>query len=438
MGRYWFKDAVFYHIYTFSLAQAPFLNDYEEQEYRLWEIEKWIPHIKGMGFDAVLLSPVLKSRSHGYDVTDYFQIDNRIGTNEEFRSLVDRLHENGMRVVLDSVFNHCGRDFFAFRELCEGNHGYADWFSGVDFNQQSPMGDPFTYDSWSGHYELVKFNLRSEGATAYLLDAARFWMDSYDIDGMRLDSANVMDFDFMRRLRSVTSEKKPDFWLMGEVVAGEYERWVAPGLLDSVTNYKLYKALFSSHNEDNLFELADCLKRIEPDSGLPLNTFLDNHDQPRIASNVTNPEHLFTLYALLFTVPGAPAVYYGSEWGMQGVKDGGSDQPMRPYIDIENPPADEMGLAGHINKLMEIRRSNEALKYGSYREVYIKYHEPFAFERSYGEERILVIINISDDEETVDFGWYTGGGLTDLMSGEDVEPEKIHLLPHSARILKNI
>lgn len=161
MKHQWYEDAVIYHIYTLSAAGAPFLNDYTVQEHKLNEFEKWIPHIKGMGFNAVLFSPMLKSRSHGYDVTDYFEIDNRIGTNDEFQSLVKNFHDKGIRVILDSVFNHCGRDFFAFQELRQNNRDFASWFSWVDFNRQSPMGDHFTYDTWNGYYELPKFNLHN-------------------------------------------------------------------------------------------------------------------------------------------------------------------------------------------------------------------------------------------------------------------------------------
>ncbi|MCL2881079.1 MAG: alpha-amylase family glycosyl hydrolase, partial [Treponema sp.] len=346
MIRKWYENAIVYHIYTLSLGRAPFLNDYSLLEHKFAEIEKWIPHIKGMGFNGILFSPLLKSRSHGYDVTDYFEIDNRLGTNDEFRSLVKTFHENGIRVILDSVFNHCGRDFFAFRALRQNDRSYANWFSGVDFGKQNPLGDPFSYDTWNGFYELPKFNLQNSDTRNYLLDAARFWIDTFDIDGMRLDAANVLDFGFMSGLRRVTEERKPDFWLMGEVVAGDYTRWVNASTLHSVTNYILYKSLFSSHNDNNLHELAYCLQNSVPDNGLPLYMFLDNHDQNRIASNVSNPAYLNTLYALLFTLPGVPSVYYGSEWGIRGVKKSNSDQDLRPYIDIDKRSSYSTALTG--------------------------------------------------------------------------------------------
>jgi glycosidase len=437
MEHKWYKDALVYHIYALSLANAPFLNDYAVLDHKCAEIEKWLPHIKGMGFNTVLFSPVLKSRTHGYDVTDYFKIDNRLGTNAEFQAMVAKFHDNGLRVVMDSVFNHCGRDFFAFRELQQNNRNYADWFSGVDFNRQSPLGDPFTYNTWDGHYELPKFNLQNAAVKNYLLDAARFWIDTFDIDGMRLDAANVLDFNFMTDLRRVTEDKKGDFWLMGEVVHGDYTRWVNTSALHSVTNYILYKSLFSSHNENNLFELAYCLQNSVPNNGLPLYTFLDNHDQSRIASVVSNPAHLSTLYTLLYTMPGIPSVYYGSEWGFKGIKKNGSDQNLRPYINIENRSAYDTWLTGHISRLAFVRQRENALKYGNYKQIYLDYNRPFVFERSYENEQIYIAVNIADYDEVINLSACNSTGFLDLLQEEYIPvPDRIQLKPHSARVLK--
>jgi len=432
----WYDEAVFYHIFTFSLARASLCNDYGKIDHKLPEIEKWIPHIKETGCNAVLLSPVLKSRSHGYDVANYFCVDNRIGTNKDFKALVGAFHASGIHVALDSVFNHCGRDFFAFQELRNGNKDYASWFARVDFSRQSQFGDPFDYDTWSGYYELVKFNLKNEAVKKYLLDAALFWIEEFDIDGMRLDSANVLDFDFIRQLRKMTAEKKPDFWLMGEVVAGDYSKWVSPDLLHSVTDYIIYKSLFSSHNSNNLYELANCLKQAVPDNGFALYNFLDNHDQPRIASNVKNPAFLSTLYTLLFTLPGIPSIYYGSEWGVKGIKENGSDAALRPYIDISDPPADPLGLLRHIQRLAAVHKEQNPLKYGGYRQIHLAFHKPFVFERFYENERVIVAVNIEETSENIRLN--DCGCLLDQLSGARFDSGNIVLAPHSSRILVNI
>ena len=438
MDHHWPSDAVFYHIYTLSLARAAFLNDYGPQSHALPEIAKWLPHIKNLGCNAVLFSPVMKSRSHGYDVTDYLSIDNRIGTNPEFRALVKLFHENGVRVALDSVFNHCGRDFFAFAELLKGNRDYEGWFSGVDYGRQSPLGDPFTYDTWSGHFELPKFNLKNEAVRDYLTDAALGWIDEFDIDGMRLDAANDLDFGFMRGLRLAVTAKKADFWLMGEVVHGDYARWVNADALHSVTNYIIYKSLISSHNDNNLNELAFNQQNAVPSQGLPLYNFLDNHDQPRVAGSVKNPALLGNLYTLLFTLPGIPSIYYGSEWGIQGRKENGSDRPLRPYIDIDDPPDGAPWLEGHIRKLAGIRQGQAALRYGGYRQVYLEYRKPLVFARQYENECVYVAVNIGGARERIDLAREHCGSFYDLLSDEWIPQGSAHEIaiePYSSRII---
>ncbi|MDR2594505.1 MAG: cyclomaltodextrinase [Fibromonadaceae bacterium] len=437
MERKWFENAQIYHIYALSVAGAPFMNDYAVFEHKFGVIEKWIPHIKGMGFNTVLFSPVLKSRSHGYDVSDYFEIDNRLGTSDEFKSLVKKMHDNGIRVLLDSVFNHSGRDFFAFKKLQQNERNFANWFSGVNFDKRSPMGDQFDYHTWAGFYELPKFNLQNQEIKKYLLDAALFWIDNFDIDGMRLDAADVLDFNFMKELRQITKEKKTDFWLMGEVVHGDYSRWVNDSTLHSVTNYMLYKSIFSSHNNNNLYELAHCLKNAVPQNGLPLYTFLDNHDQPRIASNISKPEYLFTLYTLLFTLPGIPSVYYGSEWGIKGVKEKGSDQALRPYIDIEKSADYSNDLTEHISKLAHLRQNENALKYGKYLEVSLEYKKPFIFERCFEEEKIYIAVNIDEHETFINLSTRFNGALLDILNDECLQDTRnIQIKPYTVKILK--
>lgn len=426
-------DLNIYHIYAQSLTNTPFINDYQTLSHNCGEIAKWIPHIKDMGFNAVMFSPMLKSRSHGYDVTDYFEIDNRIGTNAEFKELVALFHENKIKVILDSVFNHCGRDFKVFQELKNGDRSKAEWFMGVDFNRQSPMGDYFDYSTWSGYYELVKFNLGNHNARNYLLEAAKFWITEFDIDGMRLDSANVMDFGFMRDLRALCTGVKNDFWLMGEVVSGDYARWVNNEHLHSVTGYMLYKALYSAVNSNNLYELENTVSRAVPMNGLPLFNFLDNHDQPRIASISERREYLPSLYTMLYTLPGIPSVYYGSEWELKGVKENGSDAPLRPFINISEPPADT-DLTRLIKKLSKIRSSLKSLRNGSYRTVFLKYHEPFVFAREFEGERVYIAVNTQDRDFTISFG---NEQLTDIQTSEKCNTGSLFIPAYGTRILTN-
>jgi glycosidase len=175
-----------------------------------------------------------------------------------------------------------------------------------------------------------------------------------------------------------------------------------------------------------------------PEYGLPLYNFLDNHDQPRIASNVSNPAYLTTLYTLLYTLPGVPSIYYGSEWGIKGVKEADSDQPLRPYIDIENPPPDDMNLSKLIKKLATIRRDQSALKYGGYRQIFLEYQRPFVFERFFEDKRIFIAINITANIETINLDTYHDGALFDLVSLERIRAntlDDIAIEPYSAKVL---
>ena len=245
-----------------------------------------------------------------------------------------------MRLILDGVFNHVGRDFWAFRDLQHNRQSspYRDWFAGLRFDARSPYGDPFSYEPWNGHYDLVRLNLANPAVREHLFEAIRSWVRDFDIDGLRLDVADCLDLDFLGALHAFCTTLKPDFWLMGEVVHGDYRRWVNPRTLDSVTNYEAYKGLYSSLSEQNYFEIAYALNRqFGPGglyTGLPLYNFADNHDVDRVASKLLDSAHLYPLYLLLFTMPGVPSIYYGSEWGLKGQRTPHSDSALRPCLDL--------------------------------------------------------------------------------------------------------
>ena len=310
----WAQDAVFYHIYPLGFCGAPEYNDFANPVPRLDKLYDWIPHLKALGITAVYFGPVFQSTRHGYDTADYYRVDSRLGDNDSFAKLCDALHQNGIRVVLDGVFNHVGRDFWAFQDVQKNGQSspYCGWFHNLNFGGPSPMGDPFWYDAWQGHYELVKLNLRHPDVVRHLLDAVGMWMDRFHIDGLRLDAADCVDFDFFRALKGYVRERNPDFWLMGEIIHGDYARWANPELLDSVTNYECWKGLWSAHNTKNYFEIAHSLQRQFGPGGiyknLALYSFADNHDVNRLASQLTNRRHLENVYTILYTMPGIPSV----------------------------------------------------------------------------------------------------------------------------------
>ena len=397
----WANDAIFYHIYPLGLCGAPPTNDLQaEDNFRLNQLNDWIGHLSNLGINALYLGPVFESSSHGYDTIDYYRVDRRLGNNETLAALTRTLHENGIRVILDGVFNHVGRDFWAFRDLqANMNHSaYRDWFSGINFERRSPYGDPFSYDGWNGHHNLVKLNLHHPDLRKHLFDAVGSWINQFNIDGLRLDAADVIDFDFLSDLAGFCRSLRSDFWLTGEVIHGDYRKWANPKTLDSTTNYECYKGLFSSLNDQNYFEIAYALNRQFGEHGiyrgLPLYTFADNHDVTRVASALKNPQHLYPLYTLLFTMPGVPSIYYGSEWGIPGIKEAHDDRSLRPMLERTNleQNAPIPGLFQAIKQFIRIHHETPALRQGDYRPLHVS-HEQLAFSRSFHGETVVVAIN---------------------------------------------
>ena len=405
MSTEWVNQAIFYHIYPLGLCGAPEVNHFSKPlVHRLDTLHPWLEHIQSIGANAIYLGPVFQSMSHGYDTVDYYQVDRRLGDHQTLQRLSEVLHRRGMRLVLDGVFNHVGRDFWAFKDVIENgpNSDYKDWFHNLRFGEGSPKGDPFTYESWHGHYSLVKLNLSNPDLRAHLFDAISMWRSEFGIDGLRLDAADSIDFDFLRALREFTAETRPGFWLMGEVVHGDYRQWANPSTLHTVTNYEAYKGLYSSLNDGNYHEIAYTLNRQFGSEGiyrdLQLYNFVDNHDVDRVASKLNNPTWLYPLYILLFTMPGIPAIYYGSEWGVQGKKETWSDAPLRPKLDLEFSQEDshQGNLVDVIQQLAHIRSQSSALKGGHYSLIFVSSRQ-FAFLRESDDETILVILNSAED-----------------------------------------
>ncbi|MBO6163950.1 MAG: alpha-amylase [Lachnospiraceae bacterium] len=390
----WYDETCFYHIYPLGLCGAPAVNSYGEPVHRLKKLIPWVDHIREIGCGGLYIGPLFESVGHGYETTDYRKLDSRLGTNEDLKDLVAYCHQKGIRVILDGVFNHTGRDFFAFQDIrtYRENSRYRDWYRGVNFWGNNSFGDGFSYETWGGYDLLAKLNLQNPEVREYLLDSVRFWIREFDIDGLRLDAADVLDFDFMRSLRSVTEECKPDFWLMGEVIHGDYSRWVNERTLHSVTNYHLHKALYSAHNDHNYFEIAHTVKR-QLDMGLGrdvrLYSFVDNHDVERIFTKLSDKRHYLPVHILLYTLPGIPSIYYGSEFGIEGRKEWGSDASLRPELDLAALQAADNPCLRLITKLGAIHQQEPALWYGEYRELKLTTGQ-YAFARG---DRIITVNN---------------------------------------------
>lgn len=413
----WIKDSIFYHIYPLGLCGAPEYNIYgAPQENRLELLHGWLPHIKGMGANAVYLGPVFESCGHGYDTIDYCSVDRRLGTNDTLRELIKAFHANGQRVILDGVFNHVGREFLAFKDvknLRERSSG-VNWFKSINFSGNNAYNDGLSYRCWNDCQDLVDLNLVNPEVCAYLLGCVKKWIEEFDIDGLRLDAADCLDLRFLESLRKGTDVFRKNFWLMGEVLhSAEYDKRTAPGLLDSVTNYEVYKGLHSSHNDKNYFELAYSLDRFFGKNGLlrdkTLYNFADNHDVERIMSVLKNKEHIYPLYILLFSIPGVPSVYYGSEWGMTGKKSDG-DKALRPSVDISRQKG--TALTAHIAALAKARKELYALRSGGYTQLHVS-GSVFAFMRRKGDEIAVVAVNSGDQDAVVDLK-VQGAGQTEF------------------------
>jgi cyclomaltodextrinase / maltogenic alpha-amylase / neopullulanase len=423
-GR-WVRGAFFYHIYPLGLCGAPEKNDFvSPAQPRIEKLYDWLTHAHSLGANALYLGPLFESSTHGYDTADYLTVDRRLGTNADLARLCRFAHDAGFRVILDAVFNHVGRDFWAFRDLRANGKAsaYASWFSGLDFQKQSPLGDPFSYEAWNGHYSLVKLEARNPDVKAHLFTALARWVEEFGIDGLRLDAADCLDIGFLRELASFCRGRWPEFWLLGEIIHGDYRRWANPLTLDSVTNYECYKGLYSSHAEGNFFEIAWSLNRQFGPEGLyrdlPLYNFADNHDVDRVASLLPEKSHLGTLSCILFTMPGVPSVYYGSEWGIEGRKNH-SDRPLRPPLDLVTVKKESPNswLAGVIARLAEVRAGSAALTTGDYTQLHVASLQ-LAFLRSCPQESVIVAVNAGAQPTRMDLempGGAPRGAYRDLL-----------------------
>ena len=414
------NESVFYQIYPLGMCGAPFEND-GVLTHRLLRVLDWIPHLEKLGVNAVYFSPLFESDTHGYNTRDYRMVDKRLGDNEDLKKVIAALHEAGIRVVLDGVFNHVGRGFWAFRDVQEKkwDSQYKDWFH-ISFDGNSGYNDGFWYEGWEGNYDLVKLNLRNPRVTDYLLGCVNYWIDEFGIDGLRLDVAYMVDRDFLKSLRWHTDQWKKDFWLAGEMIGGDYNQIMNDSMCHSVTNYECRKGIWSAISSNNLFEIVhSLLRQFGSDPwclyrGKHLVSFLDNHDVTRVASIIQDPGKLSVAYAFIFGMPGIPMLYYGSEWGIKGDKKDG-DPALRPAI--ERPEWND--LTEKIAAMAKAHESSKALCYGDFRSAILE-NRACLFERTCDGERVMVAMNIEDNEHVFHTDFHAGRAR-DLITGETVD-----------------
>lgn len=432
-------DRNVYHIFTMNFCGGPeWAHEQNGTENRIQKVLNLVPYLKDLHVNTVLFGPLFSSVSHGYDTTDYKTVDARLGTNADLKAVCETLHEAGFEILFDCVFNHVGREHFAFKDLQQNreNSRYKDWFLDVNFYNNNGYNDGFSYANWAGYDNLVKLNLNNPEVREYLKSVFADWIDEYDIDGVRLDAANVMDRGFLAELSDFARWKKPGFFLMGEIVGGDYHELITNGHLDSVTDYECFKGLYSSLNDKNYFEIAHSIRRLfNPGAliaGVPAANFVDNHDVNRVASTLRDERLLYPLYLLLYTMPGFPSIYYGSEQGYKGVKENGSDAPLRPpYEAIDF--SEDTPLYQFIARLGKIRENVPALRDGEYQEGFIQ-SEQYGFKRVKDGDTAVVALNMADHDAEAPVNLY--GVYVDLLSGDELDIDGNVAVPaFSGRIL---
>ncbi len=441
----WFDSCTIYQIYPLGMCGCPYVNtdvpqsdEMAEEEHKdkapIYRVERFIPHIKKCGFDTVLFNPLFESDEHGYDIRDYRSLDRRLGTNDDLRKVCEKLRSEGLHIMFDGVFNHVGRGFFGFQDVLRNREQspYRNWFH-INFQGDSPYHDGFSYDAWEGCYNLVRLNLQEPEVRSYLFESIRYWYEEFHISGLRLDVAYCMDRDFLRALRSFTRSLDPEFFLFGEILFGDYKTILQDDMMDSVTNYECQKGLVSSMNSMNMFEIAYSLNRqFGPDPwalypGKHLISFVDNHDLQRAATALADERQLPVLYGLMCAMPGIPAVYYGSEWGIKGQKLPG-DHELRP--ETREPMENE--LTARISSYLKARSKSRALIEGDYRQLLVT-NRQLIFERTVDGERVIVAVNACDESFIAHFDARSGLGFDliddsvhDFGGGSELEAFSVH------------
>jgi glycosidase len=289
-------------------------------------LEAWLDYAIELGCNGLLLGPVFAAETHGYDTTDHFRIDSRLGDEDDFRALVAAADQRGLRVILDGVFNHVGRGFPAFKAAVAGGPGTpaARWF------KRAPDGSD--YAVFEGHGQLVEFDHDEPAVLSYVIEVMTYWL-ARGAGGWRLDAAYAVPPSFWAKAVPAVREAFPDAWFLGEMIHGDYAAYAAESGLDSITQYEVWKAVWSSLNDRNFYELDHALGRHNAFmDGELAQTFVGNHDVTRLATSLNDDRHFGHALAVLCCIGGVPSVYYGDEQGFRGLKEHreGGDDAVRP------------------------------------------------------------------------------------------------------------
>jgi cyclomaltodextrinase len=396
----WIKETVWWHVYPlgFFNAEKNSLPMDAPPNPRLRGFEPWLKYLIDFGCNGLLLAPLFSSDSHGYDTTDFYNLDSRLGTNADLIWFIGICREYNVRLVFDGVFNHVGRNFGPFQDVRQHKQSsrFASWFL-IDWSNTNNE-DGFGYANFEGHHRLVKLNHHNPELVDYVVTVMSHWL-SFGIDGWRLDAAYAVPASFWQQVLDRVRQKFTDAWFLGEIIHGDYSQAVRQGHLESVTQYELWKAIWSALNDRNFFELSHALNRNNEFNSVFLpNVFLGNHDVTRIATELKDDRDVELALAVLCTIPGTPSIYYGDEQGFKARKEKrpGGDDEIRPAF-----PESPEYLQGNENiynlhrQLLWLRRNNNWIA-SSRIKVIILNNQSLVYETTDGANKLLVALNLSD------------------------------------------
>jgi cyclomaltodextrinase / maltogenic alpha-amylase / neopullulanase len=401
----WTAHNVFWHVYPLGFTGAEKMARADGAVvHRLPQLIMWLDYAVDLGTSGLLLGPIFQSSSHGYDTTDYYVIDPRLGDGADFDALIAAAHRRGLHVVLDGVFNHVGRDFPAFqRAIAQGPTSPDAGLFRIAFDKRSADGTP-SYRNFEGHEQLPALNHDNPAVADLVVEVMKHWL-TRGADGWRLDAAYAVPRPFWASVLPRVRADFPDAYIFGEVIHGDYAGFVRESTVDSVTEYELWKAIWSGINERNFFELSWTLARHNTllDSFVPL-TFIGNHDVTRIASRIADERHLPHALVVLLTTGGMPCIYYGDEQAFRGIKEdrAGGDDAIRPAF-----PASPDDLAPYgwpiyrlHQTLIGMRRRHPWLHRARTHALSLS-NTQFVYEAFGSDQRITVALNLGDDVLTV-------------------------------------
>ncbi|MFW2513971.1 alpha-amylase family glycosyl hydrolase [Demequina sp. SO4-13] len=402
----WVEHAIWWQVFPLGFTGAERSSVAEPgADHRLLDLIPWLDYAVELGASGLALGPIFASETHGYDTTDYFRIDPRLGTEEDFQALVAEAHRRGLRVLLDGVFNHVGRSFGPFQEVLAGGPA-ADagaWFS-LQWPEGAAPGDEPEYGDFEGHHHLVGLNHDEPAVADFVVEVMEHWL-SRGADGWRLDAAYAVPSSFWGKVTSRVRSNYPDAYFVGEYIHGDYAGEVEAGGLDSTTQYELWKAIWSSLNDANFYELTSALERHNDllATYAPM-TFIGNHDVTRIASKLTHAALLPHAVVILLTAGGTPSIYYGDEQGYRGVKEDreGGDDDIRPVFP---PSPDDLSPLGRPifalhQELIGLRRRNPWLHRAT-TEVLELSNEVLSYRVASGDRSLVVALNLSHEPQQV-------------------------------------